>query len=227
MSRSRMLFSCSKLVVMAALCAVLVAPQAQAREWKEYETKKYGYALKLPAEFTIQEEDKTTSWIYQPGSAPAGKSEKKGLKKKLGINIKGVGASVEESSESSSESSGGGLESALMVYINWVWMPDVSSDTMFKTNMDSDKKNMSSPDPDYTDLIVFDKKKGYAYEGNTYWYKEVDKTKGDEIHRWHIKAYGNQSAYTIGLTGTYAQFKEWAPVYEEVIKSFRLIPLEK
>ena len=55
----------------------------------------------------------------------------------------------------------------------------------------------------------------------------MDKAAGDEIHRWHIKSYGNKSAYTIGLTGTYAQFAEWGPVYEEVIKSFKLIPMEK
>lgn len=206
---------------------------AEAREWKTYENKKYGFALKVPAEFELQGEDKTVTWIYQPGSAPSsdsGKGEKKEKKKKFGINLGGVGLSTEQTDSSSSESGGassGGLEPALMIYVNWVWMPDVDSGTMYSTNKKSDQQNIDSPDPDYKDIKDFDKKQGYAHEGNTYWYKEVDKAAGDEIHRWHIKSYGNKSAYTIGLTGTYAQFAEWGPVYEEVIKSFKLIPMEK
>ena len=105
-------------------------------------------------------------------------------------------------------------------------MPDVPSKVMHDVNKKSELQNMTSPDPDYRDLIEFDRKKGYVFDGNTYWYKEVDKTKSDEIHRWHIKAYGNKSAYTVGLTGTYGQFAKWGPVYEKVVKSFRLIPLE-
>lgn len=204
---------------------------ANAREWKTYENKKYGFAVKVPAEFDLQSEDKTVTWQFQPGSAPSGSDESssKSKKKKFGVNIRGVGLSTEESESSSSSgsSSGGGLEPALLIYVNWVWMPDVDSGTMYSTNKKSDQQNIDSPDPDYKDIIVFDKKQGYEYEGNTYWYKEVDKSAGDEIHRWHIKAYGNKSAYTCGLTGTYEQFKEWAPVYEEVIKSFKLIPMEK
>jgi len=212
-----------------AVAAAFALP-AQAREWKTFESKKYGYSLKIPAEFNITEEDKTTSWTYQPGSAASGAAGgESSKKKKFGVNIKGLGLSTEssESSSSSGDSGGGGLEPALMIYVNWVWMPDVDSGTMYSTNKKSDQQNVDSPDPDYKDIVDFDTKKGYAHGGNTYWYKEVDKAAGDEIHRWHIKSYGNKSAYTIGLTGTYEQFKEWGPVYEEVIKSWKLIPLEK
>jgi len=220
------------MLLAGVFCAQLaLSATAHAREWKTYENKKYGFSMKIPAEFELQGEDKTVTFIYQPGSAAkaGAESETKSKKKKFGINIKGVGASVEDStsSTSSDSSSGGGLEPALMIYVNWTWMPDVDSGTMYSTNKKSDQQNIDSPDPDYKDIVVFDKKQGYEYEGNTYWYKEVDKTAGDEIHRWHIKAYGNKSAYTCGLTGTYEQFKEWAPVYEEAIKSFKLIPMEK
>lgn len=220
-------------VAVALGLAIGMSQAAMAREWKTYENKKYGFSVKIPAEFELQGEDKTVTFIYQPGSAPSGgsgKSEKKEKKKKFGINLGGVGLSTEQTETSGSESSGGGgggLEPALMIYINWVWMPDVDSGTMYSTNKKSDQQNISSPDPDYKDIKDFDKKQGYAYEGNTYWYKEVDKSAADEIHRWHIKSYGNKSAYTIGLTGTYGQFAEWGPVYEEVIKSFQLIPMEK
>ena len=114
-----------------------------------------------------------------------------------------------------------------MIYVNWTWMPDVASGTIYKANYDSVKQDIASPDPKYKDPVVFDKKKGYSHEGNTFWYKEVDKQDGTEIHRWHIHSAGNQSTYTIGLTGTYAQFQEWGPVYEQVIKSFKLIPMKK
>ncbi len=216
-------------LAMACAGSMVVAPVAEAREWKVYENKKYGYSLKIPAEFELQSEDKSTTWIYQPGSVatPAGKKKKK-KSFSIGARIKGINVGTTQSEETTGSSGGGGgLESALSIHVNWVWMPDVDPGTLFKANMDSVKKDMSSPDPNYTDPIVFDKKKGYAYEGNTFWYKEVDKSDGGEIHRWHIHSSGNKSDYGVILAGTYDQVKEWAPVYEEVVKSFKLIPIEK
>lgn len=220
-------------LILAGVAICVFAMPGSAVEWKTVEVSKYGYSFKIPAQFErIGDEDKTTSWQFQPGSAPkAGDSSSKSTKKKkkFGVKIKGVGFSTESSEESSSSGSGGssgGLESALQVYVNWVWMPDVGSGTLYQANWDSVKKDMGSPDPNYKDPVNFDKKKGYAYEGNTFWYKEVDKKAGDEIHRWHIYSAGNKSAYTIGLTGTYEQFEEWGPHFEEVVKSFKLIPIE-
>lgn len=221
------------LLAVAMVCAgsMFIGQAAEAREWKTYENKKYGYSLKIPAEFELQSEDKSTSWIYQPGSAASG-SETTTKKKKgfsIGARIKGINVGTTQSEETTSEgsSSGGGLESALSIHVNWVWMPDVAPETLYNANMDSVKKDMTSPDPNYKDPIPFAKKEGYAYEGNTFWYKEVDKSKGDEIHRWHIHSSGNKSDYGVILGGTYAQFEEWGPVYEEVVKSFQLIPIEK
>ena len=215
------------LVVMMG--GVFLGQSVWAVEWKVYESKKYGFALKIPKQFEINSEDKGATFIYQPGSAPTGgKSGGKKKKFKIGAKIKGIGLGLEQSEETSSSSGGGGgLDSALTIYINWTWMPDVSSGTMYSTNKQQDQQNIDSPDPDYREIIDFNKKKGYAYEGNTYWYKEVDKSDAEEIHRWHIKSYGNQSAYTIGLCGVFRQFGEWGSVYEEVIKSFQLIPMEK
>lgn len=205
------------------------ATTASAREWKTYENDKYGYSLKIPAEFELQSEDKSTSWIYQPGSAPeaaATTKKKKGFS--IGAAVKGINIGTSQSEETTTGSGGGGgLESALSIHVNWVWMPDVPSETLYKANMDSVKQSMASPDPDYTDPIVFSKKKGYAHEGNAFWYKEVDKKDGGEIHRWHIGAYGNKSNYGVILGGTYEQFKEWGPVFEEIVKSFKLIPIKQ
>jgi len=121
----------------------------------------------------------------------------------------------------------GPLEPGLLIYVNWVWMPDVPSDVMHRTNKRSEQQDMSSPDPRYRDLREFDEDDGHVWEGRAYWFKEVDKAAPDEIHRWHAKAWGNQSAYTVGLTGTFGQFGEWGPRYERVVKSFRLIPMEE
>ncbi len=176
-----------------AAAAVLLAASARAGEpgWQTYQSTKYGFALDVPPEFALKDEDKTTTFLYQPGADGSGP-----------------------------------LEPGLLIYVNWTWMPDVPSKVMHDVNKKSELQNMTSPDPDYRDLIEFDRKKGYVFDGNTYWFKEVDKAKPDEIHRWHIKSYGNKSAYTAGLTGTYGQFTKWGPVYEKVVKSFRLIPME-
>lgn len=216
-------------LLVAFATSMLLVQGAGAREWKTYENKQYGFALKVPAEFELQSEEKGASWIYQPGSAATGdKATKKKRGFKIGARIKGINIGTSQSEETtSSGDGGGGLESAVSIHVNWVWMPDVAPGTLYNANMDSVKKDMSSPDPNYTDPIVFSKKDGYAHEGNTFWYKEVDKDKGDEIHRWHIHSSGNKSDYGVILGGTYEQFEEWGPVFEEVVKSFKLIPIEK
>jgi len=216
-------------IAMACAGSLLLATGAQAREWKTFESKKYGYSLKIPAEFELQSEDKSTSWIYQPGSAASGAEgatkKKKGFS--VGAKIKGINVGTSQSEETTGGGGGGGgLESALSIHVNWVWMPDVSSDVLYNANMDSVKKDMTSPDPNYKDPVVFSKKEGYAHDGNTFWYKEVDKSDGGEIHRWHIFSAGNKSNYGVILGGTYEQFKEWGPVFEEIVKSFKLIPIE-
>lgn len=213
-----------------AIASFGLAVQADAAEFKTYTNEKYGFEMKIPKEFELRGEDRTVEFTYQPGAAPAAGGDAKKTGKKVGIGgvLKSVGADVVKGSEAATAGeSSGGAEPALLIYINWTWMPDVPSGTLYKGNKDGVNQDITSPDPKYKDLVDFDKKKGYAYEGNTFWYKEIDKKAGDEIHRWHIYSAGNKSAYTIGLTGTYEQFKKWGPVYEEVIKSFKLIPMKE
>lgn len=207
---------------------------AQSGEYTTYESKKFGYSLKIPKEFKMEgKEDKTTQWIYQPGSTPAaGEKAEKAGKGKLGSKLKGaIGGAIGGVAGDAADAPGGGgeLEPAVMIYVNWVWMPDVPSETMYKTNKESVEQDIKSPAPTYTDLKPLVKENGYPNftGGQGFFYKEVNKDAPDEIHRWHINAYGNQSSYIVGLTGTYEQFQKWGPIYDEVVKSFRLIPMEK
>jgi len=76
------------------------------------------------------------------------------------------------------------------------------------------------------DLVVFDKRTGYAFEGGAaYRYKEVDKKDADAIHRWQVKAFGNKSSYALGFTGTCRHFEKWGPVFEECIRTLKLVPI--
>jgi hypothetical protein len=209
-----------------AVGLVVSALPAAAGELKETVVEKYGYKFKIPEEFKVQDKiDKTTSWIYQPGMDAPGDSGKKkggGLLGKAVSKATGIDPTAAAPAGDAS-----GPESALTIYVNWTWMPDVDPGTLYKANIDQVKQNAASPDPDYTAITVLDKKQGYAMEGNAFWYKEVDKDDPGEIHRWHIYVAGNKSAYTVGLCGTYAQFEKWGPVYEKVIKSFELVPLKE
>ena len=228
-------------ILILCVIGLFLAAVVTAEDYTVFESKKYGYSLKLPKEFKLDgKEDKTTTWLYQPGSAPASEpaaapaKEEKKPKKGLGGMVRGAAGGLvggsgakEESGAAAAPAGGQQLEPALTIYVNWVWMPDVATSTLFETNKKSDLQDINSPDPTYTDLVVLDKKSGYDFEGGSaYRYKEKDKSDPAEIHRWHIKAFGNKSSYTIGLCGTFGQFEKWGPVYEEVIKSFKLIPLE-
>jgi hypothetical protein len=201
----------------------LASFNAAAEDWKTVEAEKFGYKVKIPKSFerqgTIEE---TTSWIQSGGAAESGKKTKKkrGFSAKLRVKGVSVGGSKSEEETSSSGGSSGG--DVLQVYVNWVYMPDVGSGTMYKTNYDSVKKGIDGPNSKYKDIKALNMSGGEAF-----WYKEVDKSDNGEIHRWHIQAYGNKSAYTIGLTGPYGAFENNADIFKEIVDNFELIPLKE
>ncbi len=220
-----------KLVLCATIAGagMLVAfAAAAAVELKEVQVEKFGYTLKLPTDFERQGvPEATTQWIRGPKSGESSSSgetkEKKGIGVKVKVGRVSVGGGKEsEETSSTSSGSGGSSEGALTVYVNWTYMPDVASDSIYKTVMDDMKQKADGPNPTYKDIKPLEIKGGKAF-----WYKEVDKSANDEIHRWHIQAYGNKSIYTVGLTGTFGQFENWAATYEEVVKSFGLIPIKE
>ena len=173
---------------------------AQSGEFVDTPVPSFGYTFNLPTEFELEGKiDKTTTWMYQPGAVGGGALDK------IGGGL-GLGGGTEK-------------EPALTIYVNVVEMSDVSSKTLYDVNKKSDLDNINGKHPDYTDLQVLEVDDGYAYS-----YKEIDKADPTEIHRWHVKMFGNDNSYTIGLCGTFEQFTEWGPIYEEVVKSFNLIP---
>lgn len=203
--------------------SITLGISAAAVELNETVVEKFGYTIKIPDGFALEGKiDNTTNWIRAgaASTAPAKAAEGDAPKKKgLGSKLKALGGA--KASETAPASGAGKSEAALMVYVNWTYMPDVSSKQMFDINKKSMLDKIKGPNPEYTDLKELKLKDGYGFS-----YKEVDKTDGTEIHRWHINAYGNKSAYTVGLTGTFEQFAEWGKVYEEVIASFGLVPLK-
>ncbi len=212
------------------LLAAVISTGAAAEDLKTVEVPDYGYKLKLPEQFTLQGElGQTSTWMYQPGAAGAQPEKKKrrfGIGGGVNLGPVRIGGEAGAGSETV-EAGDGDLEPALMVYVNWVHMPNASAETIYNANLQSVRDNINSPNPTYKDIAIFDEDEGYADEGYMFWYKEVDKDDPSEIHRWHIHASGNNSTYTIGLTGTFGQFQEWGAAYEDVIKSFELIPIEE
>ncbi|HNT88705.1 MAG TPA: hypothetical protein PKL84_12660, partial [Candidatus Hydrogenedentes bacterium] len=159
---------CMARILTLCVFGLFVAAVVAAEDYTVFESKKYGYSLKIPKEFRLDgQEDKTTTWIYQPGAAPAtesaepAKKEEKKPKKGLGGIARGAagslvgGAQAEEAAGAPAEAGGGqALESALTIYVNWVWMPDVATSTLFEANKKSDLQDINSPDPTYKDLVV-------------------------------------------------------------------------
>jgi len=117
-----------------------------------------------------------------------------------------------------------GTPTGAMIYVNWVHLPQVPAQVQYDLNRQQIQREMDSPHPQYCDLQEFDRAQGYAWDGPAFWFKEVDKDDPSDIHRWHIKAFGNGSQYTVGLTGQFGQFEKLAPLYEETVRAFKRIP---
>lgn len=113
---------------------------------------------------------------------------------------------------------------AATISVNYVEMPDVSSDVLYNINLDSYKKKTK----EYTDIKEVKIRWGKAFR-----VKEVQHKAGspsqpkndDDIHRWHLFVFGNGKSFTCGFTGSLKTFKDniLPPVFEEVINSFKLV----
>ncbi len=190
-----------KIALFTAIALLLGVSFAVAQDeikLKYFETPDYGYALMLPENFELVEGTKVDAGTtWQHQKGSAA----------LGGFTRGLA---------------GGLQPADSISVNWMWFPDVSPNTLYKANWKSVQDDINSPHPKYTDLKALKIEGGRAF-----WYKEVDKEDPDDIHRWHIYAVGNKSVYGVILaSGAFKNFESMIPIYEEVVKSFKLIPLK-
>ncbi len=190
-----------KIAVFAVITLLLGVSFAVAQDevkLKLFETSDYGYSLMLPENFELAPDTKVDAGTTW-------------MHQKGNAMLGGFSRGLV-----------GGLESANSISINWMWFPDVSPNTLYKANWKSVQDDMNSPHPKYTDLKALKIEGGRAF-----WYKEVDKEDPTEIHRWLIYAVGNKSVYNIILaSGEFKNFESMIPTYEEVVKSFKLIPLK-
>ena len=226
-------------VCLIGIAAFVLQPKPAFAQDKDYEgfnevvVEKYGYKMMIPKEFELNGKiDKTSGWSYMPGAAEM-------LAKAKAEKVPGIGGALKESAgldgakteqaPSSGAGSGGALESVLFIAVNRMPMPDLSSQFLYDLQLKGFKESITSPNPKGKDIQMFDKKKGYKWEGLAFWYKEVDKASNeqDKRHHWNIMAYGNKSIYNVILSGDYKQFEKWGPIYEKVIKSFELIAIKE
>lgn len=115
------------------------------------------------------------------------------------------------------------------IYVNWVDMSGVSSDTLYNINLKSYKEKKG----EYTDIqpvkVKWGKKTALAFRAKEVTHKPGMSSKEKEPndhHRWHLFVFGNGKFYTLGFTANYAAFKtnKVQAMFEEVIKSFELLP---
>lgn len=184
--------------VITLLLAVSFAVAQDETKLKLFETSDYGYSIMLPENFDLAKDTKVDASTCW-------------LYQKGNAMLGGFSRGLV-----------GGLESADSIHVNWMWFPDVSPSTLYRANWKSVQDDMNSPHPKFTDLKALKIEGGKAF-----WYKEVDKEDPTEIHRWHIYAVGNKSVYGVILaSGEFKNFASMIPIYEEVVKSFKLIPLK-
>lgn len=119
---------------------------------------------------------------------------------------------------------------AASVSVNVTEMPDVPESVMYDVNLKSKKK-----DSRYTNVVPLKVKIGSktalgfrCIEANNV-YGTSDLKAPSDIHRWHLYVFANRREYLMGMSTAFSvyQAKKIQPVYEEIIKSFEIIPIDK
>ena len=213
------------ITILLLLAGLSAAGDASAREWKIYDNGEFGYTLKIPAEFSLRTEGKLTTWEFRPppiAQPPIEESRQKTVNLKLGpLNVQIDDPKRRERVLVDQPS----IEQApLSIAVTWDFLPETPSFTLYKSSRSADENNSRGTVPGIVDIREFDRAQGYDYEGMTYWFREADKSTPDTLHRWVLRSFGNWSVYTVEITGTAAQFAEWGPVFEDVVRSWHLIP---
>lgn len=117
---------------------------------------------------------------------------------------------------------------AATIYINAAPLKGVPSATVYSINLKSKKE-----DRNYTEIVPMKVKIGNKI-APAFRCKESKNKPGtpdlkaaDDIHRWHLFVFANQTVYTMGFTGPFASFQsnKLQSMYEDVIKSVEIVPV--
>jgi hypothetical protein len=109
-------------------------------------------------------------------------------------------------------------------------MTGVPSQVMYDTNLRSKKE-----DRNYTEVVPLKVKCGkgaalaFRCKESNFQPGTKDKKKPDDIHRWHLYVFANESQYLFSFDGAFSAFgaNKFQPTYEAVIKSIEILPLKK
>jgi hypothetical protein len=175
-------------VIALLVCAAVAA--AQSGEYVDTSVGRFGYALALPAEFSLEGAvGETTTWTFRPAST--GEAEA----------ADGEGA-------------------PLVIWVNRMPVETPNLPGLYEISRAADLESQGRADPSVTGLTDLSLTGAYGYR-----YREADKSDPNDLHRWIVKVFGNGAVYTVCISGPFGQFPTWSPVFEQVILSFRLIPI--
>jgi len=115
-----------------------------------------------------------------------------------------------------------------LIYINATPLKGVPSQVVYNANLQS-----KQTDRNFTEVVPMKVKLGntavlaFRCKESNYRPGTADLKAADDIHRWFLFVFGNESVYTIGLTGPFQSFQtnKLQPTYEAVIKSVELVPI--
>lgn len=118
-------------------------------------------------------------------------------------------------------------EMAGTIAVNVVELKDSSPQVNYDANYSSMKKNR-----DFTDVVPVKVKfqgktiPGFRCSEASHRPGSPQKKAPDDIHRWHLYAFGNGRQYQLSCAGAFSAFtaKKFQATYNEVMKSFEAIP---
>jgi hypothetical protein len=91
--------------------------------------------------------------------------------------------------------------------------------SLYNTKIKKVKEMIAEKGSSYEDLDTLTIEGGYALM-----YKEVNTDDDQALNHWYVKVYGNGREYTIDISGTRRQLREWRSEFKHVVESFGLIP---
>jgi hypothetical protein len=94
-----------------------------------------------------------------------------------------------------------------------------SAVTLYNTKLKKIQEMIAEKDSSYEDLETLT-----VEGGNALMYKEVDTGDDQALNHWYMKVYGKGREYTVEISGTRRQLREWRSDFKHVVDSFQLIP---